>query len=309
MNNERTISNTAIKHKDNVFCLLYQDKANLLDLYNALNNSSHTDINGLTVTTLPGGIYMKYKNDASFVFNQDLYMFEQQASKNPNMPLRFLHYVSDVLRRMYNNKDLHKSTMLKIPVPHFVTFYNGMETMKESEVTLRLSDMFEYKTDTPSIELIVRVININDNSKSDILTKCSTLHDYMIFVNKVRIKRDYYKDIRLAVTEAVDECIAENILSDFFIEHRDEVIDVSIYEYDEEGHMQVIREESFDKGFHSGFDSALISLITRKVKKDKSLDTIANELEESIDRIKPIYDAVIACAPDYDENKILDTLK
>lgn len=91
------------------------------------------------------------------------------------------------------------------------------------------------------------------------------------------------------------------------------MIDVSIYEYDEEGHMQVIREESFDKGFHSGFnsgfDSALISLITRKVKKDKSLDTIANELEESIDRIKPIYDAVIACAPDYDENKILDSLK
>lgn len=55
-----------------------------------------------------------------------------------------------------------------------------------------------YQDKATSIELIVRVININDNSKSDILTKCLTLHDYMIFVYKVRIKKNHYKDIRLA---------------------------------------------------------------------------------------------------------------
>ncbi len=77
------------RYKDNVFCMLYSDKRNLLDLYNALNNSSHTDIDKLTVTTLKGGTYMKYKNDASFVFSYELYMFEQQSSINFNMPLRF----------------------------------------------------------------------------------------------------------------------------------------------------------------------------------------------------------------------------
>ena len=62
-------NNVTVKHKDNVFCLLYNDKKNLLDLYNALNNSSYTDVDGLTVTTLEnGGSYMKYKNDASFVY-------------------------------------------------------------------------------------------------------------------------------------------------------------------------------------------------------------------------------------------------
>jgi len=55
------------RYSDNVFCMLYSDKNNLLDLYNALNNSSHTDVDNLTVTTLKGGTYMKYKNDASFV--------------------------------------------------------------------------------------------------------------------------------------------------------------------------------------------------------------------------------------------------
>lgn len=84
---------------------------------------------------------------------------------------------------------------------------------------------------------------------------------------------------------------------------------MSIYEYDEEGHMQVIREESFNKGFNSGVDSTLISIITKKVIKGKSLDTIADELEENIESIRPIYNAVVASAPDYDKNKILDSLK
>ena len=197
------------QYKDNVFCLLYRDKNNLLDLYNGLNDTNYTNVNDLTVTTLKGGVYMKYKNDASFVFGQDLYMFEQQSSRNPNMPLRFLHYLSDVYRQMYNNSDLHRSTTLKIPVPHFVTFYNGKQPL-EAESILRLSDMYEKNIDCPELELMVRVININtdnnagnksrtfnsninDNSvsnsnihtySSEFLSKCETLKDYMIFVNK-----------------------------------------------------------------------------------------------------------------------------
>ena len=266
------------QYKDNVFCLLYRDKNNLLDLYNGLNDTNYTNVGDLTVTTLKGGVYMKYKNDASFVFGQDLYMFEQQSSRNPNMPLRFLHYLSDVYRQMYTNSDLHRSTMLKIPVPHFVTFYNGKQPL-EAESILRLSDMYEKKMDCPELELMVRVININtannagnksrtfnsninDNSannsnmhtySSEFLSKCETLKDYMTFVNKVRVKTDVEKiDIRTAVTEAVDECIAENVLSEFFRNHREEVITVSIYEYDEEGHLEIVKEEGRQLGIAEG---------------------------------------------------------
>ena len=301
--NNKNVVNAAIsghqpttirQYKDNVFCLLYRDKNNLLDLYNGLNDTNYTNVDDLTVTTLKGGVYMKYKNDASFVFGQDLYMFEQQSSRNPNMPLRFLHYLSDVYRQMYNNSDLHRSTMLKIPVPHFVTFYNGKQPL-EAESTLRLSDMYEKKMDCPELELIVRVININtgaiinkkslDNEKNDIinginqsydfdksnkninagntinsrtyssefLSKCETLKDYMTFVNKVRVKTDIEKiDIRTAVIEAVDECIAENVLSEFFRNHREEVITVSIYEYDEEGHLEIVKEEGRQLGIAEG---------------------------------------------------------
>ena len=279
--NNKNVVNAAIsghqpttirQYKDNVFCLLYRDKNNLLDLYNGLNDTNYTNVDDLTVTTLK----------------------EQQSSRNPNMPLRFLHYLSDVYRQMYNNSDLHRSTMLKIPVPHFVTFYNGKQPL-EVESTLRLSDMYEKKMDCPELELIVRVININtgaiinkkslDNEKNDIinginqsydfdksnkninagntinsrtyssefLSKCETLKDYMIFVNKVRVKTDIEKiDIRTAVIEAVDECIAENVLSEFLKNHREEVITVSIYEYDEEGHLEIVKEEGRQLGIAEG---------------------------------------------------------
>ena len=133
--------------------------------------------------------------------------------------------------------------------------------------------MFEQKTDNPELELIVTVININPEDESDndggtaekgpiivgenkdafvknalanadILNRCKSLRDYMTFVNKVRNKTDVYEmDVKEAVTEAVDECIKEDVLSEFFIEHREEVIAVSVFEYDEEGHMDIVREE------------------------------------------------------------------
>ena len=327
MSNKETVP---VRFRDNVFCMLFREKKNLLELYNALNNTDYTNVDDLTVTTLQGGVYMKYKNDASFVFGQDLYMFEQQASKNLNMPLRFLHYVSDVYREMYPNSELHRRTMLKIPVPHFVTFYNGRDGMKEEEMVLKLSDMFMegkasvskvYTISEPELELKVRVININpdcgeeseDGSQADsksrkvpaIFNKCHTLRDYMTFVNKVNEKKySENKDIRTAVTEAVDECIASGILSDFFSEHREEVIDVSVYDYDEEGRMRVEREE----GREEGDIRRLITLITRKVLKRMDINIIASELEEEPETIKPLYDAVIAAAPDYDIDKILESV-
>ena len=315
--------NVTSKFKDNVFCMLYRDKKNLLELYNALNNSAYTNVDDLQVTTLNGGSYMKYKDDASFLLCMSLYMFEQQSSKNPNMPLRFLHYVSDVFRELFSNSMLHRRSMIKIPVPHFVTFYNGLEKWVEDEDEIRLSDMYEIPTDNPELELKVRVININEDVH--ILNKCKTLRDYMTFVNKVRFKMGVEgDDVRIAVTEAMDECIDEDILVDFFEKHREEVVEVSIYDYDEEEVRRVLAEEyaqeyaqkvakevsekAFAEGEQSGRQLNLINQVIKKVKKSKTLETIASELEEKEADIKPIYDAVVSSAPDYDINVIKDRL-
>ena len=54
--------------------------------------------------------------------------------------------------------------------------------------------------------------------------------------------------------------------------------------------------------------SIVINQVIKKVKKSKTLETIASELEEEEADIKPIYDAVVSSAPDYDINVIKDRL-
>ena len=304
--------NVAVKYKDNVFCMLYRDKKNLLELYNALNNSNYINVNDLKVTTLNGGSYMKYKNDASFLLSMNLYMFEQQSSRNNNMALRFLHYVSDVFRELFSNDMLHRRSMIKIPVPHFVTFFNGLEKWVDEEAEIKLSDMYEIPVDDPQLELKVRVININKDA--DILSKCKTLRDYMTFVNKVRYKTAAEReDVKLAVLEAMDECIEENILVDFFEQHREEVVEVSIYDYDEEKVRKTLVDEAVEEIVGKVVDEAkkettqlnMINLIIKKVKKEKTLETIASELEEDVEDIKVLYDIVKEEAPGYDVDKIM----
>lgn len=209
--------------------------------------------------------------------------------------------------------------MIKIPVPHFVTFYNGLEKWIEDEEEIRLSDMYEIPTDNPELELKVRVININKDVH--LLNKCKTLRDYMTFVNKVRFKMGVEgDDVRIAVTEAMDECIDEDILVDFFEQHREEVVEVSIYDYDKEEVRKVLAKEMAEEmaeqlaekyaqeAAEKAVEQNIISLVIKKVTKSKTLETIASELEEEEADIKPIYDAVVSSAPDYDISVIKDKL-
>ena len=50
-------------------------------------------------------------------------------------------------------------------------------------------------------------------------------------------------ELEAAVKRAVDECIREGILEDFFRKNKAEVIAMSIFEYDEKEVIDYIREE------------------------------------------------------------------
>ena len=135
-------TNVQRNYKDTVFRMLFKEKENLLSLYNALNGTDYTDVDGLEITTLENAVYMNYKNDISFVFAFELLLYEHQSTINPNMPLRDLFYVSSVLQGRIRNDDLHSSRIVRIPAPKFIVFYNGMTEQPEQQM-LRLSDAFE----------------------------------------------------------------------------------------------------------------------------------------------------------------------
>lgn len=264
------MSNVTRNHKDNVFCLLYRDKRNLLSLYNAMNDTFYEKEEELEVVTLEEAICLKMRNDAAFVIDSGLNLYEQQASVNPNMPLRDLYYVTEELKKIAPPGKLHQTTGVRIPIPHFVVFYNGTVKQPERQI-YRLSDLFYREEEYPELELKVTVININPGCNEELLEKCESLRGYMIFVNKVRNKKSFHAELEEAVRQAVDECISEGILTDFFIEHREEIVEMGIYEFDQELHDKVLLED----GETIGTLKAIKSLMeTLKLTAEQSMDAL-----------------------------------
>lgn len=62
---------------------------------------------------------------------------------------------------------------------------------------------------------------------------------------------------------------------------------MSIYEYDEEGHIEVLKEEQFQKGFEAGIINAIISMIELGIDKDKILTKYTpKEYETAMEQLK-----------------------
>ena len=119
--------------------------------------------------------------------------------------------------------------------------------------------------------------------------------------------QQYAADMPLAaaVENAVDECIREGILSDFLKKNRAEAIEVSIFEYDEERELELFRAAERE----TGREEALIDLVCRKLRKGKSKETIAEELEEELENIVQICEIASAYAPEYDSHQIYEAMK
>ncbi|MEI3178807.1 MAG: hypothetical protein V8S31_11315 [Lachnospiraceae bacterium] len=81
-------------YKDRLFRMVFREKKELLGLYNAVNGTSYTDPEALTVVTLENAIYMNMKNDLAVVMDFYMDLYEHQSTYNPNIPLRNLHYVA-----------------------------------------------------------------------------------------------------------------------------------------------------------------------------------------------------------------------
>ena len=70
----------------------------------------------------------------------------------------------------------------------------------------------------------------------------------MLLIEEIRKNRSDGMEVEQAVDKAVTYCINNNILSEFLIKHRAEVIDVCITEYDEQAFVNGIREEGRQEG-------------------------------------------------------------
>ena len=143
------------------------------------------------------------------------------------------------------------------------------------------------------------VLNVNEGHNQELMEHCQTLKEYAQYVAKVR-KYTSLGELSLeeAVECAVEECIKEGILAEFLIQNRAEVISMSIFEYNKDEEEKKLRKAEFEAGLEegrkagieegrkAGIEEGRIELlkqqIQRKLSKGKSIDEIAEELEESV---------------------------
>ena len=113
----------------------------------------------------------------------------------------------------------------------------------------------------------------------------------------------------MSTEEAVDKAIEDMpegfVIKSFLKGHQAEVRNMFITEYNEAETMRMFKEE----GREEGREDHLIRQICRKLRKGKDVEQIADELEEDEIRIKIICDAAEKYGPDYDENKVIESVR
>lgn len=250
-------------YKSRIFAMLFSDRNELLKLYNAINGTSYDDPDLLQVNTLENAVYMSMQNDVSFIIDMRLNLYEHQSTYSPNLPVRYLLYVSDVYSDYTKDMNLYGTKAVKLPTPRFVIFYNGQAEQPDRK-ELKLSELFSIPDADPSLELKAVMLNINKGHNRKLMETCRTLQDYAEYTFRVR---EYAAEmpLNLAVEQAITECISEGILADFLRKNRAEAKKVSIYEYDEERHMRQTREEGMEEGYANGFSQGIEQGITQTV--------------------------------------------
>ena len=256
------MSNGNREYKSDVFSMLMQDKVNALSVYNVLNGTNFTNPDDIEICTLDKGVSLTVRNDAAFVVDAALSIYEHQSTVCPNMPVRNLIYYTTMIEKIIKNRNIYGRTLVKIPVPKFVVFYNGAED-QPSEYHMKLSDAFEKKTNNPELELVCKVYNINFGKNEQLLEKCKVIKEYMIFVDYVRAfhRQQDYDELEKAINRAIDKCIEEDVLSDFLKENRSEVVKVTQLDYTFDRQIMLEREEAREEGREEGRLMEIVSSV------------------------------------------------
>lgn len=225
------------KYKDRLFNFIFgseENRAWTLSLYNAINKTNYTDPNEIQINTIKQVLYLGMHNDTSFLLRDEMNLYEQQSTYNPNMPLRMMQYIGNLYEKYIKQHELNKygSELIKLPVPKLVVFYNGT-TNQEDETILKLSDSFPEESET-DIEVIVRMININYGHNAELLDACRPLREYSWLIHEIRSNLKIEdKNIEKAVDKAIEEMPEDFIIKPFLDAHRAEVREMLLTEYNE----------------------------------------------------------------------------
>lgn len=241
------------KYQDTLFRTIFgreEHKPWLLELYNALNDSNYQNLDDLTLTTIENVVYIKMKNDVSFLLDSRMNLFEHQSSYNPNMPLRGFFYFAKLYQNYVTTNDIsvYNSTLKKIPTPEYIVFYTGDDKKLDFITELKLTDAFEIPRSDKKFEWTCKVINLTSEKGKELNKKCKPLYDYCSFIAKVKQNRKDGMTLGEAINQAVDWAIEENLLDGLFKRERSQIMGDVLTEFDEELFLRTNFQDGKEEG-------------------------------------------------------------
>lgn len=267
-------------YKNGLFLMIFGNKPALLSLYNAIRGSNYTNPDDLIINTVEGVLYLGMKNDVSFIINNELNLYEAQASWNPNMPLRGLFYFSRVYEGYVAEHELniYSQTLLKLPTPNYIVFYNGIKEEGDSRI-LRLSDSFiKHDGEEACLECTATMLNINYGHNKELMNACRELYEYSYLIEEIRVGLRQKLPLPNAVDLAVKNCIDHGILKDFLLRHRAEVKHMILEEFDWEKHIRLEKKESYAEGLTEGRNA--ITTLAQRLLADSRIDDLKRAAED-----------------------------
>jgi len=207
---------------------------------------------------------MDQYNDISFEIGGKLVvLIEHQSSINENIALRLLMYIGRVYEKIVEGKNIYARKPVKIPVPEFFVLYNGTDSFPDQKI-YKLSDSFEklkslnlLENDSPSLELTVRVININEGRNQDMVDRCKELLEYSVFVAKARFYINELGNREEGIKKAIIYCEKHGILREFLKAHASEVLNMLFTEFNLDDAIAVAKKEGHEEGREEGLEKGL----------------------------------------------------
>ena len=156
---------------------------------------------------------------------------------------------------------------------------------------LKLSDAFETPDKTGNFEWTAELINISQNHNISLQKKCEPLYNYIQYVSRISQNKKMGMSAVAAVDEAMNWAIHEKLLDGFFKVQKEEVLAMSLTEYDEEEVRRDFIEEGREIGIAEGAQQKAVEAASNLYANGVSVDIIAKSLNMTVDNVMEIVNS------------------
>ena len=233
------------------------------------------------------------RNDVSFLIANQMNLYEQQSTYNPNMPIRFLIYAGMIYADYIENSDdfnPYSTRQQKAPTPKCICFYNG-HPYQEDRTILNLQDAFEGDSD---IDVRVTMLNINYGQNKQLMDACKPLREYAWFIDRILTEREKGLEMEDAIDIALNEMTEDFVIRPFLLSNRAEVKLMCITEYNEAKTLALFRAEERAEGRAEGRKEGRaeghIDVALKLLKEHLPLSLIAGACNLSEEQVRQLAD-------------------